>query len=381
MDDKFFDSFNADLSNKSLWQEFNARVNKGEGKLKDAALQNPSLLGDHVSLKAEKAESQPTDQDKGAKVEVRAHQKLKKEKDGSRSEGKKLKDTAMKNPSLLGDPVSLKAEQSNSEPTDRDKGSQSTSSTGQSSQNKLSSDIPPDAPAPTMTSLTSSKAPTNKDAQNRFLPHLPPIDGKALFWSMMDAARSPDPYIFPALLRLKSLPPEKRPILGALSNTVIFPPGHPYNRLASVPASSQSTPSAPSTSPSSQASVSENTDPRSHFDVFVASAEVGLRKPDRKIYELAVQKLDARSRQSGGSGIKAEDVVFLDDIGENLKTAKALGMRTIKVQLGKTWRAVKELEGIIDVDLMDEKTRRSKLWDDANQTWTIFLTTRVLAKS
>ena len=362
MDDTFFDGFNADLSNKSLWQEFNATVNRGKGKLKDAAVRNPSMLGDHVSLKAEKADFQPTDQDKGAKTEVGAYQKLE-EKDASQREGKgKLKDAAMKNPSLLGDPVSLKAEQSNSKSTDHDKGSLPTSSNGQSPSKKVSSDIPPDAPAPTMNSLSSSKkALTNDNAQSQSPPHLPAIDGKALFWSMMDAARSPDPYIFPALLRLKSLPPDQRPILGALSNTVIFPPGHPYNRIASVPASSQSTPSAPSTSPSSQTSVSGESDPRSHFDVFVASAEVGLRKPDRKIYELAVQKLDELSRQNGGSGIKAEDVVFLDDIGENLKTAKVLGMRTIKVQLGKTWRAVKELEGIINVDLMDEKTRRSKL--------------------
>ena len=364
MDDTFFDGFNADLSNKSLWQEFNATVNQGKGKLKDAAVRNPSMLGDHVSLKAEKADSEPTDQDKGAKTEVGAYQKPEeKENDVSQSKGKgKLKDAAMKNPSLLGDPVSLKAEQSDSKPTDQDRGSQSTSSIEQSSSAKLPSDIPPDAPAPTMTSLSSSKkALTNDNMQNQPLSQLPQIDGKALFWSMMDAARSPDPYIFPALLRLKSLPPDKRPILGALSNTVIFPPGHPYNRIASVPASSQSTPSAPSASPSSQASVSEDSDPRSHFDVFVASAEVGLRKPDRKIYELTVQKLDERSRQNGGSGIKAEDVVFLDDIGENLKMAKVIGMRTIKVQLGKTWRAVKELEGVLNVDLMDEKTRKSKL--------------------
>ena len=365
MDDRFFDGFNADLSNESLWHEFNTTANQGKGKLKDAAVRNPSMLGDHVSLKAEKADSEPTDQDKGAKTEAGPHRQEEKEMDASQPGGKgKLKDAAIKNPSLLGDPVSLKAEQSNSKPTDDDKASESKSSTRQNFSKKLSSDdIPPDAPAPTMTSLSSSKKALEKhdDAKKEPLLPLPAIDGKALFWSMMDAARSPDPYIFPALLRLKSLPPDKRPILGALSNTVIFPPGHPYNRIASVPASSQSTPSAPSSSPSSQASLSEDSDPRSHFDVFVASAEVGLRKPDRKIYELAVQKLDERSRQDGGRGIKTEDVVFLDDIGENLKTAKVLGMRTIKVQLGKTWRAVKELEGIINVDLMDEKTRRSKL--------------------
>ena len=57
----------------------------------------------------------------------------------------------------------------------------------------------------------------------------------------------------------------------------------------------------------------------------------------------------------------AADVVFLDDIGENLRVAREVGMRTVKVMMGKTWRAVKELEGIVRVELMDEKTRRAKL--------------------
>ena len=59
--------------------------------------------------------------------------------------------------------------------------------------------------------------------------------------------------------------------------------------------------------------------------------------------------------------MKAEDVLFLDDIGENLKTARELGMSTIRVLLGKTWRAVKELEKETGVELMDEKVRKSKL--------------------
>ena len=86
-----------------------------------------------------------------------------------------------------------------------------------------------------------------------------------------------------------------------------------------------------------------------------------MRKPDRKIYELTIRKLDEYSKRNGGTGIEAKDVVFLDDIGENLKTAREMGMHTIKVQLGKTWRAVKELEGVIGNELMDDKTRRSKL--------------------
>lgn len=80
------------------------------------------------------------------------------------------------------------------------------------------------------------------------------------------------------------------------------------------------------------------------------------------MYELAVQRLDAFDREHGGQGINAGDILFLDDIGENLKAARReCGMRTLKVVRGKTWRAVKELERLTGLELMDEKTRRAKL--------------------
>ncbi len=62
-------------------------------------------------------------------------------------------------------------------------------------------------------------------------------------------------------------------------------------------------------------------DLRELFDAFVESAIVGLRKPDPRIYTHACQVL----------GIAPERAVFLDDIGANLKAARALGMHTIKV--------------------------------------------------
>ena len=376
MDDAFFAAFNEDLRNREAWSEFCTSSKEGQGKLKDAAVKNPSLLGDPVSLKAENAQSEPTDQDRGARSDEGAYPKPEdKEKEAKKPQAKgKLKDAAMKNPSLLGDPVSLKSENANSEPTDQDRGAQSSSSIASAAKSpSSSSDPPPEAPAPTVTSLKSSKpsSQSNPSSSSRAatpsttppLPILPDIDGEALFWQMMDHSRTPDPYIFPALLRLKSAPASQRPILGALSNTVIFPPDHPYNHLpSSVPASSESTPSSPSSSPASESSVARNDDPRTHFDVFVASAEVGMRKPETRIYELAVTKLDEFDRQKkGGSGIKAEDILFLDDIGENLKTARKMGMQTVKVQMGKTFRAVKELESVTGLELMDEKTRRSKL--------------------
>ncbi|HEY2427725.1 MAG TPA: HAD-IA family hydrolase [Acidimicrobiales bacterium] len=57
------------------------------------------------------------------------------------------------------------------------------------------------------------------------------------------------------------------------------------------------------------------------FHVVIESSKVGLRKPDPRIYELACRRL----------GVDPEEVVFLDDLGINLKPARAMGMLTIKV--------------------------------------------------
>lgn len=59
----------------------------------------------------------------------------------------------------------------------------------------------------------------------------------------------------------------------------------------------------------------------SHFDVVIESSVVGVRKPDPAFYELACERL----------AIDPAEAVFLDDLGVNLKPARALGMRTIKV--------------------------------------------------
>lgn len=57
------------------------------------------------------------------------------------------------------------------------------------------------------------------------------------------------------------------------------------------------------------------------FDDIVESSKVGVRKPEPAFYELACQRL----------GIEPAEAVFLDDLGVNLKPARALGMTTIKV--------------------------------------------------
>jgi epoxide hydrolase-like predicted phosphatase len=55
------------------------------------------------------------------------------------------------------------------------------------------------------------------------------------------------------------------------------------------------------------------------FDAWVVSSEVGLRKPDPAIYELAAERL----------GLPPAACVYVDDIGGNLKPAAALGMATV----------------------------------------------------
>ena len=57
------------------------------------------------------------------------------------------------------------------------------------------------------------------------------------------------------------------------------------------------------------------------FDAVVESSRVGVRKPQPEFYRIACDML----------AIAPTEAVFLDDLGVNLKPAKALGMRTIKV--------------------------------------------------
>ena len=57
------------------------------------------------------------------------------------------------------------------------------------------------------------------------------------------------------------------------------------------------------------------------FDVIVESSQIGVRKPDPRFYEIACEQL----------GIEPHEAVFLDDLGVNLKPARAMGMTTIKV--------------------------------------------------
>lgn len=75
------------------------------------------------------------------------------------------------------------------------------------------------------------------------------------------------------------------------------------------------------------------------FDHIIESKIIGARKPDIEFYKIALQI-------TGADPLKT---IFLDDLGINLKTAKKMGISTIKVFSGI--QAINELENLIDVDL------------------------------
>ncbi|KAK0389701.1 hypothetical protein NLU13_3274 [Sarocladium strictum] len=160
------------------------------------------------------------------------------------------------------------------------------------------------------------------------VPPVPKVDARWLFDEMMASANHPDPWMYPALKNLKA---SGKYILAALSNTAIFSPDHPMYNPDYLD------------------------DPvRSLFDIFMSSAHIGIRKPDPAMYWYARHRVNEYAKLNAATprgkalgwaaGVQPEDILFLDDIGENLKEARRQGFRTIKAPLGRAYEAVDELE-------------------------------------
>lgn len=69
------------------------------------------------------------------------------------------------------------------------------------------------------------------------------------------------------------------------------------------------------------------------FDHAIESSKAGVRKPEPVIYTM----------MSDALGVQPDECIFLDDLGINLKPAKALGMTTIKVPFGDVTPAIEAL--------------------------------------
>ncbi|RKF54829.1 Acyl-CoA dehydrogenase family member 10 [Erysiphe neolycopersici] len=166
--------------------------------------------------------------------------------------------------------------------------------------------------------------------QKRFstpTPPMPRLDVQKLFWSIIAATQNIDHWMFSALRTLKK---SEQFILIALTNTFKLPP--PHQKVHDEKTLSL----------------------RSLFDIYISSAEIGLRKPDPKIYKYALEAANSFTKKNAGSTrgkilgweneILPSEVLFLDDIGENVKGGKQAGFSVIKVELGKTREAVEALE-------------------------------------
>ena len=73
------------------------------------------------------------------------------------------------------------------------------------------------------------------------------------------------------------------------------------------------------------------------FEFVVDSAFVGMRKPDRAIYELTIERL--------GDGIAPEECLFVDDVEVNIEAARALGM--VAVHFRDNEQAIPEIRAAL----------------------------------
>jgi HAD superfamily hydrolase (TIGR01509 family) len=73
------------------------------------------------------------------------------------------------------------------------------------------------------------------------------------------------------------------------------------------------------------------------FELVVDSAFVGMRKPDRQIYELTLERI--------GSDIAATECLFVDDIEVNVDAARALGMSAVHFRAND--QAIAEIRGLL----------------------------------
>src|SRR5881275_2462442 len=81
------------------------------------------------------------------------------------------------------------------------------------------------------------------------------------------------------------------------------------------------------------------------FDAIVESSVEGVRKPEPEIYQRALTRLS----DAVGRPVEAGHCAYLDDLGINLKPARALGMHTIKVV--DPGAALAELSELVDLPL------------------------------
>lgn len=75
------------------------------------------------------------------------------------------------------------------------------------------------------------------------------------------------------------------------------------------------------------------------FDVQLVSGRLGVRKPERAMFERGIEQL----------GVAPERIVFVDDFEENLPPAQALGLHTVLHDPDHPQRTIEELERLFEL--------------------------------
>ena len=78
------------------------------------------------------------------------------------------------------------------------------------------------------------------------------------------------------------------------------------------------------------------------FDCVLESSKIGVRKPEPRIYEMMLENL----------GLPAAACIFIDDLGVNLKPARAMGMTTIRAPFGDIKPAIEEMQLLLGIALL-----------------------------
>jgi len=75
------------------------------------------------------------------------------------------------------------------------------------------------------------------------------------------------------------------------------------------------------------------------FDRMIISAEIGMMKPDVRIYELALEEVKT----------KAEEAVFIDDLLENVESARSIGM--FGIHFTEAEKSLAELKSLLSSNM------------------------------
>ncbi len=78
--------------------------------------------------------------------------------------------------------------------------------------------------------------------------------------------------------------------------------------------------------------------PKETWEIIIDSSAVGLQKPDKRIFELAQQK----------AGVKADEILFVENTSENLQAAKDFGWKTFAYDSQTPNESSRELMNFLD---------------------------------